>query len=76
MIGNKEGIFLEGKVIVVMGVGSGIGRVSVVMMGFCGVKFVLVDFNEQIGEEMLVMVCENGGDVIFVQVDVFKESDV
>lgn len=74
--GNKEGISLEGKVIVVTGAGSGIGRASAVIMGSRGAKLVLVDFNEQTGEETLALVRENGGEATFVQADVSKESDV
>ncbi|WP_390581982.1 SDR family NAD(P)-dependent oxidoreductase [Paenibacillus illinoisensis] len=67
---------LEGKVIVVTGAGSGIGRASAVIMGSRGAKLVLVDFNEQTGEETLALVRENGGEATFVQADVSKESDV
>lgn len=75
-VGIKGGISLEGKVIVVTGAGSGIGRVSAVIMGSRGAKLVLVDFNSQTGEETLELVRQNGGEGTFVQADVSKASDV
>ncbi len=74
--GIKGSISLEGKVIVVTGAGSGIGRASAVIMGSRGAKLVLVDFNAEAGEETLELVRQNGGEGTFVQADVSQASDV
>ncbi len=73
---RKNDASLEGKVIIVTGAGSGIGRASAVLMSARRAKLVLVDFNAVTGEETLELVRKNGGEAVFVQADVSRGEDV
>lgn len=65
-----------GKVAVITGAGSGMGRASSLKLAENGMKVVLVDFNRESGEETLSLVKEKGGEGLFVQADVSKGEDV
>ncbi|MBB2482219.1 glucose 1-dehydrogenase [Bacillus sp. APMAM] len=67
---------LKDKIALITGAGSGIGRASSLLMAKQGAKVVLVDFNQETGEETLKMVKEQGGEGVFVQADVSKDEDV
>lgn len=67
---------LSNKIAVITGAGSGIGRASSLKLSKNGAKVVLVDFNQETGEETLKLVKEQGGEGIFVQADVSKTEDV
>ncbi|WP_152393624.1 SDR family NAD(P)-dependent oxidoreductase [Paenibacillus guangzhouensis] len=64
------------QVVVITGAGSGIGRATSLKFAANGDKVVLVDFNQQTGEETLKMVKEQGGEGIFVQANVANTEDV
>ena len=66
----------EGKVIIVTGAGSGIGRASSMELAARGAQVVMVDYNEESGQETLDLVKSHGGEGIFVQADVSKSEDV
>lgn len=66
----------QGQVAVVTGAGSGMGRATSLKLSEMGMKLVLVDFNQQTGEETLGMIKEEGGDGIFVQANVAESVDV
>lgn len=66
----------EAQVAVVTGAGSGMGRATSLKLAEMGMKLVLVDFNQQTGEETLGLIKENGGEGIFVQANVAESSDV
>ena len=66
----------DGKVAIITGAGSGIGRAASIKLAARGAKVVLVDFNEQSGVETLNIVISCGGEGIFVQADVSKSTDV
>lgn len=66
----------EGKVIIITGAGSGIGRASSIKLASRGASVVIVDFNEKAGLETLDLVKRLGGEGIFVQADVSKSEDV
>ncbi|MBR7795182.1 glucose 1-dehydrogenase [Agaribacter marinus] len=67
---------LAHKVAVITGAGSGTGRASSLKLANHGAKVVLVDFNQETGNETLKRVQEQGGEGIFVQADVSKNEDV
>ena len=69
---------LAGKVAVVTGGASGMGRATVMRFLADGAKVVVADLNEANGAETLAVAKANGhGDAIaFVRCDVAKESDV
>lgn len=66
---------LEGKVALITGAGSGIGRATTILFAKNGAKVVVVDVDSQEGEETVKMIRDAGGDTIFVQADVSKATD-
>ncbi len=67
---------LEGKVALITGAGSGIGRESALLFAREGAKVVVVDIDEVAGQETVSAIREDGGDATFVRADVSKATDV
>src|ERR1019366_4963404 len=67
---------LEGKVGLVTGGTSGIGRDSAVLFAKAGAKVVVAGRREVEGEETIELVRAVGGEAIFVKADVSKASEV
>jgi NAD(P)-dependent dehydrogenase (short-subunit alcohol dehydrogenase family) len=67
---------LKGKVSLVTGAGSGIGRATSVVFAREGAKVVLADIDPVGGEETLEMIAAQGGKAIFIEADVSNESQV
>ncbi|QOY34093.1 3-oxoacyl-ACP reductase FabG [Anaerobacillus isosaccharinicus] len=67
---------LEGKVAIVTGGGSGIGRETVLRFVSEGAKVMIADIDYIGGEETLTMVEAKGGDALFQQVEVSKKQSV
>ena len=67
---------LEGKVALVTGGTSGIGRDAAVLFAKTGAKVVVAGRREIEGKETVELVRATGGDGLFVQADVSKASDV
>ena len=67
---------LDGKVALVTGGSSGIGRASALMFAREGAKIVVADVVAQGGEETVGMIKKSGGEAIFVKVDVSKAAEV
>ena len=69
---------LGGKVAVITGGASGMGRATVLRFLDEGAKVVLADYNEQSGNEALALAKEVGhsDEIRFIRTDVVKESDV
>ena len=69
---------LAGKVAIVTGGASGMGRATVMRFMTDGAKVVVADLNEANGAETLAVAKANGhgNDIAFVRCDVAKESDV
>ena len=66
---------LEGKVSLITGAGSGIGRESALLFADEGARVVLVDIDDQAGEDTAAMVREAGGEAAYVHADVSKAND-
>jgi NAD(P)-dependent dehydrogenase (short-subunit alcohol dehydrogenase family) len=66
----------EGKVALVTGAGSGIGRATALAFANEAAKVVIDDINVEGGEETLRMVRSAGGEAIFVKADVSKAVEV
>ena len=67
---------LEGKVALVTGGASGIGRATALTFAREGAKLIIADMNEDGGQQTVHMITENGGEAIFVQVDVTQATEV
>ena len=67
---------LEGKVALVTGAGSGIGRASSLVFAREGAKVVVSDVNADGGEETVSAIKDLGGEGIFVHADVARAAEV
>jgi len=67
---------LDGKIALVTGGGSGIGRATALIFAREGAKVVVADIVVDGGEETVKMIKVAGGDALFVKVDVSKAADV
>lgn len=59
---------LDGKVALVTGAASGIGRATALTFAREGAKLVVADMNEDGGQQTVHMITEHGGEATFVQV--------
>jgi NAD(P)-dependent dehydrogenase (short-subunit alcohol dehydrogenase family) len=60
----------EGKVALVTGGAAGIGRTTALAFAREGARVVIADINVEGGEETIKMICDAGGEAIFVKTDV------
>jgi NAD(P)-dependent dehydrogenase (short-subunit alcohol dehydrogenase family) len=67
---------LDGKVALVTGGASGIGRATALTFAREGAKLIIADMNIDGGQQTVHMITENGGDATFVQVDVSNATAV
>jgi NAD(P)-dependent dehydrogenase (short-subunit alcohol dehydrogenase family) len=67
---------LEGKIALVTGGASGIGRATALTFVREGAKLVIADMNADGGQQTVHMIQENGGEAIFVPVDVSRATEV
>src|SRR6266446_2797862 len=66
----------EGKVALVTGAASGIGRASALAFAREGAKTVVADVLVEGGEETVRIIKEAGGDALLVKTDVSKAAEV
>ena len=66
----------EGKVALITGAGSGIGRATAVKLCDEGANVIASDINVETGEETVEMVRDKGGEAVFVKCNVADEDDV
>lgn len=67
---------LDGKVALVTGGASGIGRESSLAFARAGAKVVVSDIDVDGGEETVGMIKDAGGDAMFIKADVAKSDEV
>ena len=67
---------LDGKVALVTGGASGIGRATALTFAREGAKLVIADMNEDGGQQTVHLITEKGGAAIFAQVDVSSAREV
>lgn len=67
---------LAGKVAIITGAGSGIGRATALRFAQEGASVVVADINQQGGEETVARAAAHGGESSFIQTDVAQESAI
>ncbi len=67
---------LEGKVAVITGAASGIGRSTAIRFAGEGASIVIADLNREGGEAAVRDCKENGGNAVFQLTDVAREEDI
>ena len=66
----------DGKVALVTGGGSGIGRATALAFAKDGAKVIVADISVKGSEETVLFIRETGGDATFVKADVTRPTDV
>jgi NAD(P)-dependent dehydrogenase (short-subunit alcohol dehydrogenase family) len=67
---------VEGKVALITGGASGIGRATALTFAREGAKLIIADMNEEGGQQTVHLITEKGGKAIFVQTDVTQATAV
>lgn len=67
---------LAGKVCVITGAGSGLGRESALLFAREGSKVVVADVDERRGSETVARIEADGGEALFVRTDVTDDAEV
>lgn len=67
---------LDGKIVLVTGGGSGIGRAAALLFANEGARVVIANRRIEAGNETVNMVKKSGGEAIFIQTDVSNKSQV
>lgn len=71
-----ESLHFRGKVVLIAGAATGIGRATALAFARHGAKLSIDDVNEQAVGETLALVKQADGEAIFTRTDVSKEADV
>lgn len=71
-MGNR----LDGKVCIITGAGSGMGRASAIEMAAQGGKVVVTDVNVVAGEETVAAISDAGGEALFIGCDLRKPEAI
>jgi len=66
---------LDGKVALITGAASGIGRASALLFAKEGAKVAVIDYAPEGGRETAEMIKEAGGEATFIEADVSKAAD-
>ena len=67
---------LKGKVSLITGSASGIGKASAILFAKEGSRVVVSDIQKREGEDVVRFIREGGGEAVFVQADVTKAAEV
>ncbi len=66
---------LAGKVAIITGGASGIGKATALLFAAHGAKVVVSDIHEQAGDEVIQQIKQTGGEAVFIKADVSKAED-
>ncbi len=72
---NARAGALEGRVAVIIGGGSGIGRAATLALAHNGARLVIGNRSEDAGEETVPQITEGGGEAVFQKTDVSEEEE-
>ena len=67
---------VEGKIALVTGAGSGIGRASALAFVREGAKVLVADVNDSAGEETVKLIQQAGGEAVYQHCDISNEAEV
>jgi 3-hydroxybutyrate dehydrogenase len=67
---------VEGKIALVTGGASGIGRATALTFAREGAKLIIADMHEEGGQQTVHMITEKGGEALFVRTDVTQPTEV
>ena len=67
---------LKNKVAIVTGSGSGIGKGIALAYASEGAKVIIADLNEETGAKTAQEIKAEGGDAIFIRIDITNEDNV
>lgn len=67
---------LEGKVALITGSGSGIGKETALLFAKEGARVIVSDLNEEAGQETVREIRSDNGEATFIRADVTKPTDV
>ena len=67
---------LAGRVAIVTGASSGIGRASALLFAAEGARVVVADIDDAGGKETVSAITHNGGEAVFIRTDVSQASEV
>jgi NAD(P)-dependent dehydrogenase (short-subunit alcohol dehydrogenase family) len=73
---REDKMYLKGKVAIITGAASGIGRATAILFAQEGAKVVVIDINDTGGSETVHIIKRGKKQALFVHADVSKESDV
>jgi len=69
-------MYLDGKVAIITGAASGIGRATAILFAQEGAKVVVTDINDTGGAETVKLITEEKKQAVFIHADVSNETDV
>ena len=67
---------VEGKVVIITGAASGIGRAMAKVFAANGMKVVIADIQDELGAKVVAEITENGGEAMYIHTNVADEENV
>lgn len=67
---------VRGKVAIVTGAASGIGRAIAQTFAANGMKVIIADIQDELGQRIAEEICTDGGDAIYCHTDISKEDEI
>lgn len=67
---------LEGKVAIITGAGTGIGRATAKLFAAEGARVVVAELNADAGAQTAQLIAQSGGDAIFIKTDVTEPDSI